>query len=94
MFIVIVWLLVDPLDIPLIHYGKWEFTQLVFNMEPEFNLILRWMSSTATEAPEASTQWGHSIIIAGDPKKVTGSKRKSVMADMYDFEMDGELTGV
>ena len=48
----------------------------------------------ATEAPEVSTQWGHSIIIAGDPKKVTGSKRKSFMADMYGFKMDGELAGV
>ena len=52
------------------------------------------MSSTATEAPEASTQWGHNIIIAGDPRRVTGSKRKSFMADMYGFEMDGELAGV
>ena len=48
----------------------------------------------ATEAPEGSTQWGHSIIIAEDPKKVTGSKRKSFMVDMYSFEMDGELAGV
>ena len=60
----------------------------------DLNLILSWTSSTATEAPEALTQWGHSIIIAGDPKKVTGSKRKSFMVDMYGFKMDGELAGV
>ena len=47
-----------------------------------------------TEAPEALTQWGHNIVIAGDPRKVTGSKRKSFMVDMYSFEMDGEWVGV
>ena len=46
-----------------------------------------------TEAPEALTQWGHNIIIAGDPRRVTGSKRKSFIADMYSFKMDGELAG-
>ena len=92
--IVIVWLLVDPPNVPLTHYGKWEVTQLVSNMEPEFNLILSWTNSMATEAPEVLTQWSHSIIIAGDPKRVTGSKRKSFMADMYGFKMDGELAGV
>ena len=47
-----------------------------------------------TEALEALTQWVQNIIIAGDPRKVTGSKRKSFMADMYSFKMDGELAGV
>ena len=41
------------------------------------------MDTTPVEAPEASTQWGHSITIVGNPKKVTGSKRKSFMVDMY-----------
>ena len=49
---------------------------------------------TTPEAPEASTQWGHSITIVGNPKQVTGSKRKSFMVDMYGFETDGELAGV
>ena len=88
------WSLEDPPAVPLIHYGKQEVTKLVSNLEIEFNLILSWTSSTATEAPEVLTQWGHSIIIAGDPKKVTGSKRKGFMADMYGFKTDGELAGV
>ena len=48
----------------------------------------------ATEAPEALTQWSHNIIIAWDTRRATGSKRKSFMADMYGFKMDGELAGV
>ena len=52
------------------------------------------MDTTPAEAPEASTQWGHSITIVGNPKKVTSSKRKSFMADMYGFGTDGELAGV
>ena len=68
--------------------------QLVSSMEPEFKIILKWMDTTPAEAPEASTQWGHSIAIVGNPKKVTGSKRKSFMVDMYRFETDGELDGI
>ena len=68
--------------------------QLVSSMEPEFKIVLKWMDTTPAEAPEASTQWGHSIAIVGNPKKVTGSKRKSFMVDMYGFETDGELVGV
>ena len=88
------WSLVDPPDVSLVHYWKWEVAQLVSSMEPKFKIILRWMGTTPAEAPEASTQWGHSITIVGNPKKVTGSKRKSFMVDMYGFETDGELAGV
>ena len=63
-------------------------------MEPKFKIVLKWMDTTQVEAPEASTQWGHSIAIVGNPKKVTGSKRKSFMVDMYGFGTDGELAGV
>ena len=63
-------------------------------MEPEFKLILRWMGSASAEAPGASTQWGHSITISGNPKRITGSRRKRFMADMYGFETDGELAAV
>ena len=37
---------------------------------------------------------GYSITIAGDPKRVAGSKRKGFMADMYGFATDGELAAV
>ena len=88
------WLLADPPDVPLIHYGKREVIKLISSMEPEFKLILRWMGSASAEAPGVSTQWGHSISIFGNPKRITGSRRKSFMADMYGFETDGELAAV
>ena len=92
--ILYLWLLVDPPDVSLVHYRKQEVAQLVSSMEHEFKIILRWMDTTPAEAPEASTQWGHSIAIVGNSKKVTSSKRKSFMVDMYGFETDGELAGV
>ena len=88
------WSLADLPDVPLIHYGKREVVKLIPSMEPEFKLILRWMGSASAEAPGASTQWGHSISIFGNPKRITGSRRKSFMADMYGFETDGELAAV
>ena len=87
-------MLVDPPDVPLVHYGKREVIEHISSMEPEFKLILRWMGSTSVEAPGASTQWGHSITISGNPKRITGSRRKSFMANMYGFETDGELAAV
>ena len=88
------WSLADPPDVPLVHYGKREVIKHVSSMEAEFKLILRWMGSASAEAPGASTQWGHSISIFGNPKRITGSRRKSFMADMYGFKTDGELAAV
>ena len=70
------WSLADLPDVPLIHYGKQEVIKLISSMEPEFTLILRWMGSTSTEVPGASTQWGHSFSIFGNPKRITGSLHK------------------
>ena len=92
--ILYLWSLVDPPDVTLVHYGKREVAQLVSSTEPEFKIVLKWMDTTPVEAPDLSTQWGHTITIVGNPKKVTGSKRKSFMADMYGFKTDGELAGV
>ena len=92
--IIYCWLLEDPPDVPLVHYGKQEVLDHISNMEPEFKLILRWMGSSSAEAPGASTQWGCSITIFDSPKRITGSRRKSFMADMYGFETDGELAAV
>ena len=94
LFIITLWSLVDLPTVPLVHYRKKEVIKLISNLETEFNFILHWTSSVATEAPEASPHWGRNIVIAGDPRRVTGSKRKSFMADMYGFETDGELAGV
>ena len=88
------WSLVDPPNVPLVHYGKREVTELISSMEPEFKLILRWTGSVPAEAPGVSTQWGHSISVVGNPKRITGSRRKSFMADMYSFETDRELAAV
>ena len=92
--IIYCWSLADPPDVPLVHYGKREVLNHISNMEPEFKLILWWMGSSSAEAPGASTQWGRSITISGNPKRITGSRRKSFMADMYGFKTDGELAAV
>ena len=92
--IMLFWSLVELPDVPLMHYGKWEIIELISSMEPEFKLILRWTKPLPAEAPGASSQWGHSITVAGNPKRITGSKRKSFMADMYGFSTDGELSAV
>ena len=63
-------------------------------MEGEYNAILDWRSSTSSVPPGATTQWGSSIVISGQAKRIHGSKRKSFMADMYGFASDGELQAI
>ena len=89
-----VWLLVDPPALPLVHYGKREVRSVVSSMEGEYNAILDWRSSTGSVPPGATTQWGSSIVIAREAKRIHGSKRKSFMADMYGFANDGELQAI
>ena len=86
-----IWLLADPPALPLIHYGKREVLEVISSMEGDYNAVLDWRSSTGSVPPGATTQWGSNIIIAGEVKKIHGSKRKSFMADMYGFANDGEL---
>ena len=64
------------------------------SMEGEYNAILDWRSSTGSVPPGATTQWGGSIVIAGEAKRIHGSKRKSFMADMYGFANNGELQAI
>ena len=92
--LVYVWLLVDPPALPLVHYGKQEVLSVISSMEGEYNAILDWRSSTGSVPPCATTQWGSSIIIAGEAKRIHGLKRKSFMADMYGFANDGELQAI
>ena len=89
--LVCVWSLVDPPALPLVHYGKQEVLSVISSMEGEYNAILDWRSSTGSVPPGATTQWGSSIVIAGEAKRIHGSKRKSFMADVYGFANDGEL---
>ena len=89
-----VWSLVDPPALPLIHYGKREVRSVISSMEGEYNAILDWRSSTSSVPPGATTQWGSSIVISGQAKRIHGSKQKSFMADMYGFASDGELQAI
>ena len=67
---------------------------VISSMEGEYNAILDWRSSTGSVPPGATTQWGSSIVIAGEAKRIHGSKRMSFMADMYGFANDGELQAI
>ena len=89
-----VWSLVDPPALPLVHYGKREVRSVISSMEGEYNAILDWRSSTSSVPPGATTQWGSSIVISGQVKRIHGSKQKSFMADMYGFANDGELQAI
>ena len=89
-----VWSLVDPAALPLIHYGKREVRSVISSMEGEYNAILDWRSSTGSVPPGATTQWGGSIVIAREVKRIHGSKQKSFMADMYSFANDRELQAI
>ena len=73
---------------------KREVLAVISSMEGDYNAILDWRSSTGSVPPGATTQWGSSIIIAGEVKRIHGSKRKSFMADMYSFANDGELQAI
>ena len=89
-----VWSLVDPPALPLVHYGKREVRLVISSMEGEYNAILDWRSSTGSVPPGATTQWGSSIVIAREAKRIHGSKRKRFMANMYSFANDGELQAI
>ena len=89
-----VWSLVDPPVLPLVHCGKREVLSVISSMEGEYNAILDWRSSTGSVPPGATTQWGSSIVIAGEVKGIHGLKWKSFMADMYGFANDRELQAI
>ena len=67
---------------------------VISSMEVEYNVILDWRSSSDAVPPGATTQWGNNIVIAGEAKRIHGSKQKSFMADMYGFANDGELQAI
>ena len=59
-------------------------------MEVEYSMLMTW--STHQELPsEPSSQWGENIKVVGVPQKVSGSRKKSFLADMFGFSSDGEL---
>ena len=41
-----------------------------------------------------SSQWDHNIKVVGLPQRESGTKKKSLLADMFGFTSDGELNNV
>ena len=59
-------------------------------METEYSQYITWSTHSAP-ASNLTSQWGHSINIVGDPWNPSGSKAKSLLADMFGFASNGEL---
>ena len=89
----VVWLLVEPQHLELIHFSKKEIQKKIVNLEMEYLQIIGW-NTYATPPTDVSSQWGHNIKIVGEPRKIGGSKIKSFMADTFGFVTNGELSGV
>ena len=62
-------------------------------METEYSQYITW-SSHSMPPSDSTSQWGHSIKIVGDPRNPSGSKSKSLLADMFGFASNGELANV
>ena len=62
-------------------------------MEMEYSQYITWLTHSAPPS-DSTSQWGHSIKIVGDPRKPSGSKAKSFIADMFGFASNGELASV
>ena len=62
-------------------------------MEVEYSGLMTWSTH---EAPhfDVSGQWGHNIKVVGLPQRESGTKKKSLLADMFGFASDGELTNI
>ena len=61
-------------------------------MEAAYSQLITWSASAASAAP--SSQWGDNILVVGDPKRQSGSKVKSLIADSFGFTSNGELDNV
>ena len=62
-------------------------------METEYSQYITW-STHSTPPSDSTSQWGHSIKIVGDPQNPSGSKAKSLLADMLGFTRNRELANV
>ena len=82
-----------PPVLELIHFGKGEIRQQINSMEAAYSQLITWSLSVAVPAP-SSSQWGDNILVVGDPKRQSGSKVKSLIADSFGFASNGELHNV
>ena len=62
-------------------------------MEVEYSVLMTW-SPHQTPPSDSSSQWGHNIKVVGLPQRESGTKQKSLLADMFGFTSDGELNNV
>ena len=78
-----------PPALELVHIGKREIWQQIDSMEAAYSQLITWSASAAP-----SSQWGDNILVVGDPKRQSGSKVKSLIADSFGFASNGELHNV
>ena len=76
----------------LVHIGKKEIQQRIDSMEAAYSQPITWSASANSAVP--SSQWGDNILVVGDPKRQSGSKVKSLIADSFGFASNGELHNV
>ena len=81
-----------PPALELVHIGKREIWQRIDSMEAAYSQLITWSASAASAA--LSSQWGDNILVVGDPKRQSGSKVKSLIADSFGFASNGELHNV
>ena len=82
-----------PPALELIHFGKGEIQQRIDSMEVAYSQLIDWSPSAAVPA-SSSSQWGDNILVVGDPKRQSGSRVKSLIADSFSFASNGELHNV
>ena len=84
---------VVPPGLELIHFGKREIRQRIDSMEAAYSQLIDWSPSAAVPT-SSSSQWGDNILVVGDPKRQSGSRVKSFIADSFGFASNGELHNV
>ena len=82
-----------PPALELIHFGKGEIRQRIDSMEAAYSQLIDWSPSAAVPA-SSSSQLGDNILVVGDPKRQSGSRVKSLIADSFGFTSNGELHNV
>ena len=90
MYLVICFIVPPALE--LVHIRKKEIQQRIDSMEAAYSQPITWSASADSAVP--SSQWGDNILVVGDPKRQSGSKVKSFIADSFGFSSNGELHNV
>ena len=81
-----------PPALELVHIDKKEIQQRIDSMEAAYSQLITWSASADSAVP--SSQWGDNILVVGDPKRQSGSKVKSLIADSFCFASNGKLYNV